>query len=154
MDKIFDILLKNRTILHTFLQNTPKEDLFKIPEGFNNNIWWNIAHVVVTPQLLLYKLCGLDFTIEEELVNKYKKGTFPEGEPSPTEMEKIKTYLLSTVEQFQQDYERGTFKNFQEYMTTPKVGLNSVEDALQFNVFHEGLHLGSILALKRALASG
>ena len=122
MDKIFDILLKNRTILHTFLQNTPKEDLFKIPEGFNNNIWWNIAHVVVTPQLLLYKLSGLDFTIEEELVNKYKKGTFPEGEPSQTEMEKIKTYLLSTVEQFQQDYERGTFKNFQEYMTTPKVG--------------------------------
>lgn len=154
MDKIFDILLKNRTILHTFLQNTPKEDLFKIPEGFNNNIWWNIAHVVVTPQLLLYKLSGLDFTIEEELVNKYKKGTFPEGEPSQTEMEKIKTYLFSTVEQFQQDYERGTFKNFQEYMTTPKVGLNSVEDALQFNVFHEGLHLGSILALKRALASG
>jgi len=154
MDKIFDILLKNRTILHTFLQNTPKEDLFKIPEGFNNNIWWNIAHVVVTPQLLLYKLSGLDFTIEEELVNKYKKGTFPEGEPSQTEMEKIKTYLLSNVEQFQQDYERGTFKNFQEYMTTPKVGLNSVEDALQFNVFHEGLHLGSILALKRALASG
>lgn len=153
MDKIFDILLKNRTILHTFLQNTPKEDLFKIPEGFNNNIWWNIAHVVVTPQLLLYKLSGLDFTIEEELVNKYKKGTFPEGEPSQTEMEKIKTYLLSTVEQFQQDYERGTFKNFQEYMTTPKVGLNSVEDALQFNVFHEGLHLGSILAIKRALAS-
>lgn len=154
MDKIFDILLKNRTILHTFLQNTPKEDLFKIPEGFNNNIWWNIAHIVVTPQLLLYKLSGLDFIIEEELVNKYKKGTFPEGEPSQTEMEKIKTYLLSTVEQFQQDYERGTFKNFQEYMTTPKVGLNSVEDALQFNVFHEGLHLGSILALKRALASG
>ncbi|BDW92175.1 hypothetical protein MACH07_10070 [Flagellimonas marinaquae] len=154
MDKIFDILLKNRTILHTFLQNTPKEDLFKIPEGFNNNIWWNIAHVVVTPQLLLYKLSGLDFSIEEELVNKYKKGTFPEGEPSPTEMEKIMTYLFSTVEQIQQDYERGTFKNFQEYMTTPKVGLNSVEDALQFNVFHEGLHLGSILALKRALASG
>ncbi len=154
MNKIFDILLKNRTILHTFLQNTPKEDLFKIPEGFNNNIWWNIAHVVVTPQLLLYKLSGLDFTIEEELINKYKKGTFPEGEPSQTEMEKIKTYLLSTVEQFQQDYERGTFKNFQEYMTTPKVGLDSVEDALQFNVFHEGLHLGSILALKRALASG
>lgn len=154
MDKIFDILLKNRTILHTFLQNTPKEDLFKIPEGFNNNIWWNIAHVVVTPQLLLYKLSGLDFTIEEELVNKYKKGTFPEGEPSEAEMAKIMTYLFSTVEQFQQDYERGTFKNFQEYMTTPKVGLNSVEDALQFNVFHEGLHLGSILALKRALASG
>ncbi|WP_437396266.1 DinB family protein [Flagellimonas lutimaris] len=152
MEKIFDILLKNRKILHDFLQNTPKEELFKVPEGFNNNIWWNIAHVVVTPQLLMYKLSGLDFTIEEELVNKYKKGTSPDGEPSKEEMEKISAYLFSTVKHIELDYQHGKFKNFQEYMTSPKIGLNSPEDALSFNVFHEGLHLGAILALKKALA--
>lgn len=152
MEKIFDIILKNRKILHGFLQNTPKEDLFRVPEGYNNNIWWNIAHVVVTPQLLMYKLSGLDFTIEEELVNKYKKGTFPEGEPSNDEIEKISTYLFSTVERIQLDYEQGKFKKFPEYMTTPKIGLSGPEDALSFNVFHEGLHLGAILALKKALA--
>ncbi|MBW8242365.1 DinB family protein [Muricauda oceani] len=154
MEKTFDIILKNRKIFQSFLQDIPKEDLFRIPAGFNNNIWWNIAHVVVTPQLLMYKLSGLDFTIEEELVNKYKKGTFPQGEPSNEELEKIKTYLFSTVEQIQHDYEQGKFKNFQEYMTTPKIGLSTPEDALSFNVFHEGLHLGAILALKKALASG
>ncbi|SDQ10558.1 DinB family protein [Flagellimonas zhangzhouensis] len=151
MEKIFDILLKNRAILHNFLENTPEEDLFKIPEGFNNNIWWNIAHVVVTPQLLMYKLSGLDFTIEEELVNAYKKGTFPNGIPSQEERDKISMYLFSTVEQIQKDYEAGKFKTFQEYMTTPKIGLSSPEDALSFNVFHEGLHLGAILALKKAV---
>ena len=154
MEKTFDIILKNRKIFQSFLQDIPKEDLFRIPAGFNNNIWWNIAHVVVTPQLLMYKLSGLDFTIEEELVNKYKKGTFPQGEPSNEELEKIKTYLFSTVEQIQHDYGQGKFKNFQEYMTTPNIGLSSPEDALSFNVFHEGLHLGAILALKKALASG
>ncbi|HKL90592.1 MAG TPA: DinB family protein, partial [Allomuricauda sp.] len=112
MEKTFDILLKNRKILYNFLRNTPKEDLFRIPEGFNNNIWWNIAHVVVTPQLLMYKLSGLDFTIEEELVNKYKKGTFPEGEPSEAEMEKISAYLFSSVKHIQLDYEHGKFQNF------------------------------------------
>jgi len=151
MEKIFDILLKNRTILHNFLENTSEEDLFKIPEGFNNNIWWNIAHVVVTPQMLMYKLSGLDFTIEEELINSYKKGTFPNGIPSQEERDKIATYLFSTVEQIQKDYEVGKFKTFQEYMTTPKIGLSSPEDALSFNVFHEGLHLGAILALKKAI---
>ncbi len=151
MEKIFDILLKNRMILHEFLKNTPEEDLYKIPEGFNNNIWWNIAHVVVTPQLLMYKLSGMDFTIEEELINTYKKGTFPNGKPSEQEREKIAAYLFSTVKHIQLDYERGKFKNFQEYMTTPKIGLSNAEDALSFNVFHEGLHLGAILALKKAL---
>ena len=152
MEKTFDILLKNRMILHEFLKKTPKEDLFRIPDGFNNNIWWNIAHVVVTPQLLLYKLSGLDFTIEEELINNYKKGTFPNGEATEKEMEQISAYLFSTVKHIQLDYEHGKFKNFQEYMTTPKIGLNSPEDALSFNVFHEGLHLGAILALKKAWA--
>jgi len=151
MEKIFDILLKNRKILHDFLQHTPKEDLFKIPEGFNNNIWWNIAHVVVTPQLLVYGLSGMDFTIEQGLIDKYKKGTFPDGEPSKEEMDKILAYIFSTVKHIQMDYEHGKFKNFQEYMTTPKIGLNNVEDALAFNVFHEGIHLGAILALKKAL---
>nr|WP_298923911.1 DinB family protein [uncultured Allomuricauda sp.] len=153
MEKLLDITLKNRKILQNHLQNAPKEDLFKIPKGFNNNIWWNIAHVVVTPQLLIYNLSGLDFTVEEELINKYRKGTFPEAEPSAEEIEKITEYLFSTLEQIKEDYEEGKFKNYKEYMTTPKVALCNVEDALSFNVFHEGLHLGSILALKRALAS-
>lgn len=151
MEKLFDILLKNRKILHEFLQKTPQEDLFRIPEGFNNNIWWNIAHVVVTPQLLMYGLSGREFTIEKELIDKYRKGTFPEGEPSKQEMEKIDAYLFSTVKHIQLDYEHGRFKNFQEYMTTPKIALSTPEDAIAFNVFHEGLHLGAILALKKAL---
>ena len=151
MEKLFDILLKNRKILHEFLQKTPQEDLFRIPEGFNNNIWWNIAHVVVTPQLLMYGLSGREFTIEKELIDKYRKGTFPEGEPTKQEMEKIDAYLFSTVKHIQLDYEHGRFKNFQEYMTTPKIALSTPEDAIAFNVFHEGLHLGAILALKRAL---
>ncbi|AEM70174.1 hypothetical protein Murru_1130 [Allomuricauda ruestringensis DSM 13258] len=151
MEKLFDILLKNRKILHGHLEHTPREDLFKIPEGFNNNIWWNIAHVVVTPQLLIYGLSDMEFTIEKELIDKYRKGTFPEGEPTKEEMEKISAYLFSTVKLIQLDYEHGKFKTFKEYMTTPKIGLNKVEDALAFNVFHEGLHLGAILALKKAL---
>ncbi|PWL40084.1 damage-inducible protein DinB [Flagellimonas aquimarina] len=153
MEKLLDIALKNRKILQYYLLKTQKEDLFKVPKGFNNNIWWNIAHVVVTPQLLVYNLSGLDFTIEEELINKYRKGTFPEGKPSAEEVEKITEYLFSTLETIKEDYKQGKFNNYKEYMTSPKVVLQSVQDALSFNVFHEGLHLGAILALKKALAT-
>ena len=151
MNKQFDIILKNRIIFKRILGQTSKDSLFKIPKGFNNNIWWNIAHVVATQQLLVYKLSGQDFSIEEELVNKYRKGTAPEGEPTEREFNLVGEYLIDTVEQLQLDYGAGLFKNFEGYMTSPKVGLDTVEDAISFLAFHEGIHLGAILALQKAI---
>ncbi len=150
MEKQLDIILKNRLIFKRILEGTSKEDLFRIPEGFKNNIWWNIAHAMVTQQLLVYKRSGLNFRIEADLVNKYRKGTVPEGKPTEAEFVQVKTYLISTVEQLQLDYSEGLFKEFESYMTSPKIGLNNVEDAISFLAFHEGVHLGAILALQKA----
>ncbi len=36
-------------------------------------------------------------------------------------------------------------------ISNPVLVLKSIEDAIQFNNFHEGIHLGYILALKKAL---
>ncbi|TMU55299.1 DinB family protein [Flagellimonas algicola] len=151
MEKQFDILLKNRIIFKRFLDQTPKEDLFRIPNGFKNNIWWNIAHTMVTQQLLIYKLSRVGFGIEEELIEKYRKGTVPQVEPSESEFRKVSEYLVSTVEQLQKDYSEDLFTNFESYMTTPKVGLDTVEDAIAFLTFHDGIHLGAILAIQKAL---
>ncbi len=151
MQQLFTITKKNRKILNRYLANTPKEALFNIPNGFNNNIWWNIAHVVVTEQKLVYGLSGLSLNISQELVEKYQKGTFPEEKPSESEMREIEKLLLELPEQTNKDYNNKFFKDFKSYMTSPQVELNSVEDAIAFNVFHEGLHLGSIMALSRVV---
>ena len=63
----------------------------------------------------------------------------------------IKGFLFSTVEWAQEDYEKGIFKEFKEYTTSLNVTLKNVEDAITFNVFHEGLHLGVVLSLQKAL---
>jgi len=153
MEKVFDIVENNRVILHRFLTGMSREQLLKIPEGFNNNIWWNIAHVVVTEQLLVYKMNGLPMNIDDALVDKFRKGTTPDGTATDAEIKKIEELMLSLPKQTKTDYENGVFKEFSEYTTSLNVTLSSVEDALSFNVFHEGLHLGSILALKRAIAN-
>ncbi len=147
----FDIVIKNRARLHHYLETTPKEELVKIPKGFNNNIWWNIAHVMVTEQKLIYGLSGLPLGVSEEMIAKYGKGSFPQENPSDTEMALIKTLLLALPEKTRSDYNNGVFADFKSYMTTTKVELNAVEDAIAFNAFHEGLHLGSIMALARVL---
>ncbi len=151
MQQLFTITRQNRKILYKFLTNVPEEALYSIPKNFNNNIWWNIAHVVVTQQKLVYGLSGKPLNISEEWVNGYQKGTVPGEKPTSEQLEELKSLMFDLPEKTISDYENGLFDGFKSYMTTPQVELNSVEDAIAFNVFHEGLHLGSIMALVRAV---
>ena len=152
MEKAFDITLQNRKILYKYLTETPKEFLLQIPDGFRNNIWWNIAHVVVTQQLLVYKFSGQPMRVNDALVEKFKKGTFPDGTATDEEFKQVADLLLPTLEWMQEDYGKGIFNSYNEYTTSANVTLRSVEDAILFNVFHEGLHLGAILSLLKVVS--
>lgn len=151
MDYEFDITLKNRNILNTFFEKCSLEELNKVPNGFNNNIIWNLAHVIVTQQLLVYGLSGLPLMTNEELVAKYRKGTKVEGNVTQKEVDEIKDLLFSTLDKTKEDYKKGVFKNYNAYTTSTNSNMTKVEEAIAFNNFHEGIHLGYILALKRAL---
>lgn len=145
----FQVTSFNRTTLSYFLENLSLEQLFTIPKGHKNNIIWNIAHIMVTEQLLTYGLSGLDLPIDKKFVEMYGKGSTPTGEISKDEVEEVKTQLISAVKQTEIDYKNGVFKNFKEYPTSTGITLKNIDDALSFNAFHEGIHLGVILSLKK-----
>jgi hypothetical protein len=75
----------------------------------------------------------------------------PDTNPTDEEIDHIAAFLLSTAEWAQEDYENGVFKEYNEYKTSTKVTLRNIEDALAFNLYHEGLHLGVILSLEKIL---
>ncbi|MEP2278668.1 DinB family protein [Maribacter sp.] len=147
IENLFGIMLQNRKNLHAILTETPKEKLLKIPEGFNNNVYWNIAHTVATQQLLIYKLSGLQMRIPNDFVAKFSKGTVPDGTATEEEMMMVADFLISTVEWLVEDYDTALFQTFNEYTTSAKVTLKNVDDAIVFNLLHEGLHLGQISLL-------
>lgn len=153
MEKLLNITLQNRKTLLSILENTPKGILLKIPKGYRNNIWWNIAHVTVTQQLLVYKLSNVPMLVPQELVDKFRKGTIPDGTTTDEEIKMIASFLLSTIERTEEDFKKGIFTEFNEYTTSAKVTLKEVEDAIAFNLFHEGLHLGAILSLRKTLVN-
>ncbi|TVZ15889.1 DinB family protein [Maribacter sp. MAR_2009_72] len=151
VENLLEITLQNRKNLHKVLTNTPKEKLLAIPEGFNNNIFWNIAHTVVTQQLLCYKFSGLQMRVPKELVDKFMKGTVPDGTASDEEIIMVADFLISTVEWIKEDYDTQLFKEYKEYTTSAKFTLRKVEDAIGFNLFHEGLHANTITLLLKHL---
>ena len=77
MTKAFDLHKAIRARLLRFLDEATPEQLAFIPEGFHNNILWNIAHCVVTQQLLCYKLVGVQPHVSEELIKHLQEGYLP-----------------------------------------------------------------------------
>ncbi|ETN94548.1 DinB superfamily protein [Zhouia amylolytica] len=154
MEWTFDITTKNRAIFKKILEEMSLEDLNKVPKGYNNNVFWNIAHAVVTQQLLAYKLSGLEVNVSDEMIASYSKGTKPTRDVTQTEVEALKGLLFSTLDQLKKDYEEGKFKVYQQYtVSTNDSTLSNIEEALEFNNFHEGLHLGYVLAQRRSLGA-
>lgn len=151
MNWTFDICLKNRNILEGLLNQFSLDELNKIPDGFSNNLIWNIAHVIITQQLLVYGNSQLPMLVSDEMVAKYRKGTKAEHDVNQEEVNEIRSLLFSTLEKTQDDYFNGHFKNYIEYTVSTKSTLTNVEEALEFNNFHEGIHLGYILALKKSI---
>ena len=152
MDFTFQVLNNTRGIFSKIIENNSLEVLNKIPEGFNNNIIWNIAHVVVTEQLLVYRLSGLQPALSVDLINKYRKDTKPERATSQEEVNEIKGLLFSTTEKIKEDYKSRVFKSYNAYtVSTTGNTLTNIEEALQFVSIHEALHYGYVLALLKAI---
>jgi hypothetical protein len=149
MNAIFELTATSRKMVAPFLEKYTLEQLNTIPEGFSNTMFWNIAHIVVTQQLLVYKLSGLPMQVTDDLVQKYRKGSKPEHTVTQEEVDLIKSLLFPTVEQMKTDYDNKVFQNFNEYPTSTGFTLHSVEEAMQFNAFHEGLHIGILMSLRK-----
>ena len=151
MNYPFEILKNTRNNCLNIISNLSTNQLNKIPEGFNNNIIWNVGHMVVTQQLLVYKLSGIQPKIEESLIEKFKKGTQPTGSIEETEIEEIKKLMTQTLDWLKDDYENNIFKSYSEYQTSYNAILKSVDEAITFNNIHEGLHFGYIMAMRKSI---
>lgn len=151
MEATFKIMESNRVLYLKFLEGYSLEQLNKIPQGLSNNLIWNIGHVLVSQQGLLYRLSGLPINVSAELNDKYKNGSRPDGNASQAEVDLIKELWLSSVEQIKADYDAGAFVNYNEYQTQTGFHLANFKDAIAFNNYHHGLHLGIMMQIRKFL---
>ncbi len=147
----FQTAVFTRKLVSNLLDELNLEQLNYIPAGFTNNIFWNIAHLVVTEQMLTYGLSGLNINIEEDFILRFKKGSTCLTNYTNKDVETLKNKYLKLINNTKIDFKNNRFKKFTKYPTSTNIQLNTIEDALQFNSFHEGIHLGVILSIKKQL---
>jgi hypothetical protein len=149
MESTFKIWAKSRTLYLDFLEKYTLEQLNTIPEGFSNNLIWNIGHIIVAQQGLVYRPSGLPLNLPEGLFARYKPGTIPSTADTQETLDLLKELLLSLIAQTKNDYDKGIFSSYKEYTTLTGFHLASVEEAIEFNNYHEGLHLGLMMNIRK-----
>src|SRR5688572_3463318 len=117
MIKQIESIKATRNFLLTLISDLSVEELNEIPSGFNNNIIWNIAHLVASQQGVCYKRAGLDLHIDEGFFMAYKPGTKPEHFVDTKQTRFIKGLLLTTIDQLETDLKNNVFINYPSWIT-------------------------------------
>ena len=149
MKNHFNLIRVTRSNTLKLVKDLTIKQLNKIPEGFRNNIAWNMGHMAVTMELLCYGLSGLPMHLGEDQIAAFRKGSSPEEEMTQRDYDFFCTKLLTGIDQLETDYDKGLFEKFKVYPTSYGLTLHSVEEAINFNYVHEALHLGYIMAMKK-----
>jgi len=151
MKNQLDTLRATRKNILKIVEPLSMEQLNVIPKGFNNNLIWNLGHVLATQQLLVYGLSGLPTKMDAEIIDRYRKGTKPDGVVAQEEYDLFKRLTHSTIDEVQADWDAGLFTKFKEYPTSFGIVLTDAAHAIEFNNVHEAMHLGTMIALKKMI---
>jgi hypothetical protein len=154
MEKKLNQLKNLRLFVLRQIDGLTSEQLNLIPEGYNNNIIWNLGHLVAASQAICYIRAGLPVTIDDKYFFPFLTNTKPVGFLATEEIEVIKGLSISTLDALQSDIESNIFINYRKSENIERVygiELLSIEDAIDFLLYHEGFHTGYIAGLKRLL---
>jgi DinB superfamily len=149
--KMFQLYQQTRQNFIRLIESCTLAQLNEVPAGFNNNIFWNFAHSVVSPQNLCYKLGNQPFTLAEEMMAPYRKGTQPEGAVTQETVDAFLDLAQHNIDAIFADFEAGKFETYTPYETSYGITLSSIDEALAFCITHEALHLGYAMALRRVV---
>jgi hypothetical protein len=151
MSKSTEIIKLPRVFILNLVKDLSTEQLNHIPKGFNNNLIWNLAHLISGQQGICYTRAGLPFIVDDKYYTPFRPDTKPERFIDAEEIIHIKELFLSSIDRLEADMNANIFTNYPTWLSRYGTTISSFDDAFMFLPFHEGLHCGYIMALKRAV---
>lgn len=144
-------IVRNKNI--SLINSIPEQALMVIPNGFSNNIFWHLGHIITVQESLTYRRSGLAMHIDKSYLTYFAKGTSPAD--FDTHIPTIKELLSQSNKTMSHlKSEMGQHAEIQ-YPKAIEVSfgltLESFSDAVCTLPFHEAYHLSSMNLLKKFL---
>lgn len=134
------------------LDATTEEMADHKPAGFLNTIRWNFGHIYVSQEKLMATFMGEEPALPGEYVLLFNGGTSPDEWPEQVpSLEQLRHELHAQTERLIDAYQgRLSEEGKEPFNLGGGVVFHTLDEVLNFTIWHEGLHQGTISALKRA----
>ncbi|OAS22723.1 DinB family protein [Paenibacillus oryzisoli] len=134
------------------VEGLSEDTLDDMPEGFNNNIRWNLGHIIFVQEKFAFHFIGEPLQIPENFERLFAKGTRP-ADWAEEELPSLETLLALLVEQPQriQSILHGRLDESvaKPFTTGNGLLLTTIGELLNYTLYHEGMHFNMISLLKR-----
>ena len=147
---LFNQLADYRHELLVAVETINDSEADMIPQGFRNNIRWNLGHVYLDQYLWLQHITKEPIILPNHFNEWFGYGTSPEdwGEDVP-KLDYLKRLLAVQPFMIRDLYG----ERLEEEFAVTESGMHTVEQVLIRTIFHEGIHFGNIMALKRLVTA-
>lgn len=128
-----------------------EEEADRIPEGFNNNIRWNLGHVTFIQERVTLQLFGEQMEVPKLYKLLFAPGTSPKNwqfpAPSLKELEKVMSEQTNRI----QNVLSGRLDEKLDSAFTNGIGLTfeTIGECLLFTLYHEAYHMHAINQIRR-----
>jgi hypothetical protein len=155
VETLIDQTLAVRQMIVQVLKSIPVEQADVIPPTWHNNARWHAGHLIITPCLLSHGLLKEPLTVPEEYRAWFAKGSSPTVWPDkatlPSYADLIDELVPLSGRLIESFKDRMDETYLEPYSTTVGIVLHNPAEAFNMSVIHDGIHLGMLLALRRAL---
>lgn len=128
------------------VENITEVEADIIPEGFNNNIRWNLGHIYLD-QYLWIQAVTKEKSEEASKLNQWfgfgtSPGDFTAETPSLHELKELLQHQITNIKEKYQD-------RLEEEFQPTEMGMHTIEQVLTRTIYHEALHTAAIQYIKR-----
>ncbi|WP_219834633.1 DinB family protein [Paenibacillus sp. R14(2021)] len=145
---VLDMLDRNHSRLLKLAEACSEDERNAVPEGFNNNIHWNIGHVLTVTERLVFEITGQTMAISDDYLTFFRSGTKPaEWQGEPPAWDVIMTQLREQPDRIRELLKDSLHVTVKENFAKAE----TVDELIAAALLHEVMHSSTISAMLKVL---